>query len=129
MHIISFGEDKCLIPLIIEQRDWAVPFLAGWACLAPIIWLIIGILLCVWVYRDAESRKMNGALWLIIVLISGIIGLIIYLIVRKEKPPPPPTSRPEYTMAQPSAIKFCPYCGKEIEANAVFCPYCGKKVS
>jgi len=72
---------------------------------------------------------MNGALWLIIVLISGIIGLIIYLIVRKEKPPPPPTSRPEYTMAQPSAIKFGPYCGKEIEANAVFCPYCGKKVS
>jgi len=63
----------------------------------PIIWLVIAILLCIWVYRDAESRGMNGALWLIIVLITGIVGLIIYVVVRKEKqpaaqPPPPPPS-------------------------------------
>jgi len=64
-------------------------------CLIPIVWFVIAILLCIWVYRDAESRGMNGVLWLIIVLIAGIIGLIVYLVVRKEKapsqaPPPPP---------------------------------------
>lgn len=48
-----------------------------------VIWCIISIVLCVWVYRDAEKREMGGALWLIIVLITGCIGCIIYLIVRK----------------------------------------------
>jgi len=48
-----------------------------------VVWCIIGIILAVWVYRDAESRGMNGALWLIIVLLLGLIGLIIYLIVRE----------------------------------------------
>ena len=63
-------------------------------CLIPLVWFIIGILLCIWVYRDAESRGMNGVLWLIVVLIAGIIGVIIYLIVRKDntasgRSPPP----------------------------------------
>lgn len=57
----------------------------GLICLIPIIWFVIGILLCIWVYRDAESRGMSGVLWLIVVLIAGIIGLIIYLVVRKPK--------------------------------------------
>ncbi|MBS7251343.1 MAG: hypothetical protein KIH08_12275 [Candidatus Freyarchaeota archaeon] len=48
-----------------------------------IVWCIIAIVLAIWVYRDAESRGENGALWLIIVLLLGLIGLIIYLIVRK----------------------------------------------
>ncbi|MCK4440108.1 hypothetical protein KAU85_03900 [Candidatus Bathyarchaeota archaeon] len=78
----------------IGQGEWLIGF--GLLILfLPILWFIIAILLCIWVYRDAESRGMNGALWLIIVLIAGIIGLIIYLVIRKEKrtatqPPPPP---------------------------------------
>jgi H+/Cl- antiporter ClcA len=51
-----------------------------------IVFFIISILLAVWVYRDAEARGKNGALWLIILLLAGLIGLIIWLIVRpKEK--------------------------------------------
>jgi len=78
----------------IAQGEWFIG-LALLFLLVPIVWFIIAILLCIWVYRDAESRGMNGVLWLIIVLIAGIIGLIIYLVVRKEKssvaqPPPPP---------------------------------------
>ncbi len=48
-----------------------------------LIWCVIGIILAIWVYRDAESRGMNGALWLIITILLGIIGLIIYLVVRE----------------------------------------------
>jgi TctA family transporter len=51
-----------------------------------VIWFVVAILIAVWVYRDAESRGESGALWLIIVLITGIIGLIIWLIVRGDKP-------------------------------------------
>ncbi len=85
-----------LMSLLIAQGEWFVWGVAGLICLIPIVWFIIGILLCIWVYRDAESRGMNGVLWLIIVLIAGIVGLIIYLVVRKDKssgqgaPPPPP---------------------------------------
>ena len=82
------------IPLVIAQEEWLFG-LGLLFCLIPILWFVVAILLCIWVYRDAESRGMNGVLWLIIVLIAGIIGLIIYLVVRKEKgsgqaPPPPP---------------------------------------
>jgi len=50
------------------------------------VWFIVMILLAVWVYRDAKAREKNGLLWLIIVILLGIIGLIIWFIVRpKEK--------------------------------------------
>jgi riboflavin transporter FmnP len=73
-----------MIPLAIAQEEWLSLF-GGLFCLIPLVWFIVAILLCIWVYRDAESRGMSGVLWLIIVLIAGIIGLIIYLIVRKDK--------------------------------------------
>jgi len=57
----------------------------GGIVLFAIFWFIVAILLCVWVYRDAKARGENAALWLIIVLIAGIIGLIIWLIVRPKK--------------------------------------------
>jgi hypothetical protein len=86
-----------------------------------IVGLVIAILLCVWVYRDAESRMMNGGLWLIIVLISGPVGLIVYLIVRGEtrREAFPPTRR---------QTKFCSTCGRELAVNTNFCPHCGKAV-
>jgi len=81
---------KMMLPIPVEQLEF---LFASVFCLIPVVWFIIAILLCIWVYRDAESRGMSGALWLIIVLIAGLIGLIIYLVVRKEKraaPAPPP---------------------------------------
>jgi TctA family transporter len=79
-----------MIPTYLAQAEWVFGSLVGLMCLIPIIWFIIAIVLCIWVYRDAESRGMNGVMWLIVVLLAGIIGLIVYLVVRKEKPPTPP---------------------------------------
>ena len=47
-----------------------------------ILFYIVGILLAVWVYTDAKKRDMNAAVWLLIVLLTGCCGCIIYLIVR-----------------------------------------------
>jgi len=46
------------------------------------VFYIIGILIAVWVYKDAKKRDMNAAVWLLIVLLTGCCGCIIYLIVR-----------------------------------------------
>ncbi len=59
--------------------------IAATVLLPVIVWFVIAIAIGVWIYRDAESRGMSGALWLIIALVLGIIGLIIYVIVRKPK--------------------------------------------
>lgn len=47
-----------------------------------IIYYVVGILIAVWVYKDAKKRDMNAAVWLLIVLLTGCIGCIIYLVVR-----------------------------------------------
>ena len=47
-----------------------------------LIWFIVFIAIAIWVYKDAERRGKSGALWLIIVILLGLIGIIIWLIVR-----------------------------------------------
>ena len=75
--------------IVSAQDEWEdewVPWAAsGICCIAWIIPIIIWIAIGVWLYKDAESRGKNGALWLIIGLIAGIIGLIIWLVVRPPK--------------------------------------------
>ncbi|HEC39431.1 hypothetical protein LCGC14_0735710 [marine sediment metagenome] len=47
-----------------------------------VVFFILGLLLAIWVYKDAKKRDMNAAVWLLIVLVTGCIGCIIYLVVR-----------------------------------------------
>jgi hypothetical protein len=47
-------------------------------------WFIVSIIIGMWIYRDAEKRGMSGIGWVLAVFLIGIIGLIIYLIVRKD---------------------------------------------
>ena len=59
--------------------------------------VVVWILLAVWVYRDAKKRGMEATLWLLLVLLTGLIGLIVYLIVRRDHPiQPPPPPPPHY---------------------------------
>lgn len=94
------------------------------------------ILMLGYVNRDAKRRGMNSALWTWFVLLMlptsvGIIGLIIYLLVRE------PLSYPCPRCAQAVGPRFnfcpnckcdlypsCPNCKKEIAETDKFCPYC-----
>jgi uncharacterized protein YqgC (DUF456 family) len=69
--------------LLANQIEFLFVGILGLLC--PLIWFILAILIAIWVYKDAESRGMSGVLWLIIVIIAGIIGLIIYFVVRKPR--------------------------------------------
>lgn len=111
-----------------------------------LVWIVVGV----WVYRDAESRAMNGALWLIIVIFLGLIGIIIYLVVRGDHPvggrpmyapygyppyggippPVPPPAPPPTTAATPAAgaATTCRSCGAPLPSGVAFCPNCGTKL-
>ena len=43
------------------------------------------IFIDIWVYKDAKKRKLNAAVWVLIVwIIPFFAGLILYLIFRKK---------------------------------------------
>lgn len=102
-------------PLLAQYEDsGAVETAAGLAAMGGcmifvLIMLAINIAILIWVYRDAKARGMdNAALWLVIVLLTGLVGLIIYLIIRPKGDTAP-----------------CPSCGKKRMAGLPVCPNCG----
>ena len=61
--------------------------------LIPIICLAINIALMIWVGKDAKARGMeNHVLWMVLTFFTGLIGLIIYLLVRPKTNIPPAAS-------------------------------------
>ena len=65
------------VTLMSQLTIWSLIIIA-------VIWFIVGILLAIWVYTDAKKRDMNAPVWLLIVLLTGCIGCIIYFIVRNQ---------------------------------------------
>jgi len=71
---------------------------------------VINIAILVWVVKDAKARGMGSPLgWLILTLILGPIGLIIYIFARPKGEKTP-----------------CPNCGNKRLASMAQCPHCGK---
>jgi len=62
-----------------SEAAWTFLGLSGVICFVVVILLpfIIGILIAIWVYKDAEKRGSSGVMWLIIVILLNIVGLII----------------------------------------------------
>ena len=57
-----------------------------------IIPLIIALLLCIWIYRDAEQRGKEGILWVILLIVAAIVfnifGIIFIVILWLAVRPP-----------------------------------------
>jgi Na+/H+-dicarboxylate symporter len=122
--LLSFAAQAQDNPWDYSYSDEAAAGLFGLGlvcCIVPVIWFVICIMLAIWVYKDAEKRGSSGALWLIIFLITGFIGLIIWLIVR-----PPIGGDPSKGKAT-DGDRRCPNCGRNIPMDARACPYCAKK--
>jgi len=98
------------------------------------------ILMLGYVNRDAKRRGMNSALWTWFVLLMlptsvGIIGLIIYLLVREPLPYPCPRCGkpvgPRFNFCPNCKCNLypaCPNCKKEIAETDKFCPYCATEL-
>ena len=51
-------------------------------CLFLMICLIIHILVAVWVYKDIRKRNAGSGIWIVIALLAGLFGVLVYAIVR-----------------------------------------------
>jgi hypothetical protein len=84
----------------------------GWLCilgLCGMAYALSVVLILIWVVRDARSRAIDsGALWVIVILLTGWLGLVIYI-----------ASRPAGTLVP------CRHCNNRRLEYAKLCPHCG----
>jgi hypothetical protein len=110
-----------------ELRD--IPALAQLALtgLVTLVSLFVAsfIFMIAYVNRDASRRGMNSALWTILVLIFlptwGLIGFVIYLLMREPLPYP----CPECATTVNARFNFCPNCKCNLHPS---CPQCKLEV-
>jgi hypothetical protein len=99
--------------LLLQHNDDASPFVAC-GCLGFLGLIIVGVIalniaLPIWVARDAKSRGMdNAVVWMILVMLTGIIGLIIYIFTRPQ-----------------GNLVPCPQCANKRLQVSAKCPRCG----
>ena len=80
--------------------------------LISIAGIALTVLLCAWVYRDAQNKGMNGVLWTAVVFfVPSYIGLIIYLIIRID-----------------NHKITCSKCNKKVNGKNKFCSNCGEEL-
>jgi len=129
--LLAAASQACLIPGLrlgwggLDFQRW--PFFPVFGLMS--LWGVIQVALAVWVGVDASRRGLSGVLWGLLVLFTGIIGLIVYLLVG-----PGMASRetavaaPVVTPAVPGSVRRCPGCEAALAAEFKACPYCGRSV-
>lgn len=75
-----------------------------------LIFAIYWICVALWVYRDADRKKSNPALWGLLALLTNIIGLIIYTMYKQTN-------------------KVCHKCGAIQNKDNIFCSSCGTQIN
>lgn len=90
--------------------------------------------LALWVYRDADRKQANAALWGLLVLLSNLVGLIIYTMVRQNskvcyKCGVMQGKENTYCIKCGAALNnLCGNCGSIVSKNNVYCGKCGNKI-
>ena len=50
--------------------------------LLMVICLVVHILVAIWVFQDIRARGTGSGIWIVIALISGLLGALVYAVVR-----------------------------------------------
>ena len=88
---------------------------------------LIQLALAVWVFIDAGRKDQNPVLWAVLVLFTGIVGVVVYLLAspdlirRNERP----GHDPIIVDPAPAAPRRCIGCDRETETDFKVCPFCG----
>jgi len=105
------------MPLIENIGMGGLSFLfnSGICIIIVIIWVIIAFL----VGEDARIRRMNVSFWFAFCLLTGIIGCLIYLVLRDPIYQKPEKKEDKY-------FTTCSECERKVPDDAISCPYCGE---
>jgi MFS family permease len=139
-----------LVNLMVDKNQIFPPELQSEPALASLalaaiitgVSLVIAtlIFMIAYVNRDAKRRGMNSALWTILVILFlptwGLIGLIIYLLMRE----PLPYNCPQCGATVGARFNFCPnckcnlhpscpQCKREVVETDKYCPYCAYELA
>ena len=57
-----------------RHKEGAVPFI--------ILCFVVHILVAVWVYQDIRKRNVGSGIWIVVALLTGLLGALVYAIVR-----------------------------------------------
>lgn len=52
--------------------------------------MVVNILLAIWVYQDIRHRNAGSRLWIVIILLTGLFGALVYAVVRMGDKPAQP---------------------------------------
>ena len=50
--------------------------------LLMVMCLVVNILVAIWVFQDIRTRGTGSGIWIVIALISGLLGALVYAVVR-----------------------------------------------
>ena len=86
--LTAFAQDATDSPASDDAANAAGALAAlGCGIIPCILGVAIQIALAVWVYKDAKKRGMENAVLLTVVTaLTGLIGLLIYLLMRPKTP-------------------------------------------
>lgn len=105
-----------------------------------VIGLAALVLVALWMYRDAQSRGIEPAIWLVVLILAtvfvGILGVVVvlvaYLIVRGSHPVggAMPYGYPPYAAVPYPTGAACPVCGRGMmwvpQSVRWYCTGCGQ---
>lgn len=68
--------------------------------------MLLWVLVAVWVFLDSRERRLHYVFWGLLSIITGFIGLVIYLVFK-------------------NLLHFCHSCKSNVSKDSNFCPACG----
>jgi RNA polymerase subunit RPABC4/transcription elongation factor Spt4 len=112
IHEIVNREDKLMGYIFViydaqayysRSRNWQEAMVATFCLSFAAYWLLVAL----WVFADALANRKRALLWGAFALLTNLIGLLVYLLVKSITP------------------HACPRCHRTMEEYFSICPYCG----
>lgn len=115
IHLLNYlvnrdTREKLFIIRTVPSMPYAVALVKTIGIIIGLIFIVYWIGVALWVYKDANRRKVNSALWGVIVLITNFVGVIVYMMYKQTN-------------------KVCHKCGAMQNKDNIFCGSCGAQIN